>query len=202
MQVSSHLFPPEPPCRITSRSGEVAPAYHEIAIFNLVQPTVSLVNSSHPFCKKDGHAQPQNSRTSGKAANARRLAGLAGQPRIDFGQHDAPLEQWRADRPKGARRDHDGSIRTSASDAHQVSAAPTPPLTPCRCADTLTHGGLLAAVTQIPDWTCPGCGKTYADPADVPTTCPECGEYADTDVDTLTLGTLIALAEAAWGDGR
>jgi hypothetical protein len=32
-----------------------------------------------------------------------------------------------------------------------------------------------------PDWECPGCGKTYPDPADVPPQCPDCGEYADHD---------------------
>lgn len=35
-------------------------------------------------------------------------------------------------------------------------------------------------ITHDPDWAC-SCGKTYADPADVPTRCPDCGEYADHD---------------------
>jgi predicted Zn-ribbon and HTH transcriptional regulator len=34
-------------------------------------------------------------------------------------------------------------------------------------------------MTNLPPWTCPGCGKQYDDPVDVPPICPECGEYAD-----------------------
>lgn len=37
----------------------------------------------------------------------------------------------------------------------------------------------IPTTTNLSDWTCQGCGRTYLDPADVPPQCPDCGEYAD-----------------------
>lgn len=39
--------------------------------------------------------------------------------------------------------------------------------------------GTAGGLADIPDWACLGCGKSYSNLADVPTQCPECGEYAD-----------------------
>lgn len=43
--------------------------------------------------------------------------------------------------------------------------------------------GMTNAPSRLTDdemkWTCPGCGKEYGEPANVPARCPDCGEYAD-----------------------